>query len=746
MATTTDRLDADRDLGSLAAGIIADEEEDAGALAHREGAIPNAPGIDDPDAQSPPLRVHLTTWGAAPLLTLAAINLIDNLDRVAFIVLGPDIKKSFHLTDTALGSINGLGALLVVVGAIPFAVLADRGNRTRLAGIAATVWVIFTFLTGVVRTTVLLSFVRLFSGLGQAAIEPVHYSLLSDYYPVEARGRVFAAHSAALPAASVAGPLLAGGLATATGDWRWAFLALAPVGLAVALSAFRRSEPSRGQMELAHHEADPSDTGGPDAVPVAPDDPGAGVPGNIPLGTAMRRLLGIATLRYLFVGVGVLGFSLVAAPVLLSRYFEQFWGVGSLGRGVIFAILGLGQVVGFVYGGVVADRLFRHNPSWPMFMIGAGVVIYAVVSGAALFIPSLYLVIVVLFAASAAVAVASAPSRLLIASTAPPAVRALAFAMLGIFILVFGGLFGGAIFGAISDATDPRVALTLLIIPGVIGGGLIVSGSRFVKDDIANMVSDLEEAARAAERRKLPQRNLLEIRNLDFSYGSVQVLFDVSLDIPEGEIVALLGTNGAGKSTVLRALSGLDHPTRGSIRFDGEDITYLETEQILSLGVAQMPGGKATFPGLTVLENLRAGAFQFRKDHERVDQDIAQVEAWFPVLGDRRNQLASTLSGGEQQMLAVGKAFLTRPRLLCIDELSLGLAPAVVELLLGIVRELHALGTTVVIVEQSVNVALSIATTAVFMEKGQVRFVGPAQDLLDRPDLLRSVFLEGAAR
>ncbi|GAC1602634.1 MAG: hypothetical protein NVS3B21_30910 [Acidimicrobiales bacterium] len=731
MATTTDRLDADRDLGSLAAGIIADEEEDAGAIVHGERSIPGAPGIDDPDAESLPLRSHLKTWGTAPLLTLAGINLIDNLDRVAFIVLGPDIKRSFHLTDTALGSINGLGAVLVVVGAIPFAVLADRGNRTRLAGIAATVWVVFTLLTGVVRTTVLLSFVRLFSGLGQAAIEPVHYSLLSDYYPVEARGRVFAAHSAALPAASVAGPLLAGGLATATGDWRWAFLCLAPIGLVVALSAFRRNEPRRGQMELARRDVDAPETG---------------AAGNIPLGTAMRRLLGIATLRYLFVGVGVLGFSLVAAPVLLSRYFEQFWGVGALGRGVIFAVLGLGQVVGFVYGGVVADRLFRHNPSWPMFMIGAGVVIYAVVSGAALFIPSLYLVIAVLFAASAAVAVASAPSRLLIASTAPPAVRALAFAMLGIFILVFGGLFGGAIFGAISDATDPRVALTLLIIPGVVGGGLIVSGSRFVKDDIANMISDLEEAQRAADRRKLPQRNLLEIRNLDFSYGSVQVLFDVSLDIPEGEVVALLGTNGAGKSTVLRALSGLDHPTRGSIRFDGEDITYLETEQILTLGVAQMPGGKATFPGLTVLENLRAGAFQFRKDRERVDRDIAQVEAWFPVLGERRNQLASTLSGGEQQMLAVGKAFLTRPRLLCIDELSLGLAPAVVELLLGIVRELHALGTTVVIVEQSVNVALSIATTAVFMEKGQVRFVGPAQDLLDRPDLLRSVFLEGAAR
>lgn len=738
MTDTIDRDAGSDDLGSLAAGIIADEEQDAAAAAGDDtlpggGAPTAAPGLDEPEKASPPLRAHLARWGARSLLTLAAINLIDNLDRAAFIVLGPDIKRSFHLTDTALGTVNGLGALLVVAGAIPFAVLADRGNRVRLAGAAATIWVAFTFLTGIVRTTLLLSLVRMFSGMGQAAIEPVHYSLLSDYYPVEARGRVFAAHSAALPAASVTGPLVAGGIAAVTGDWRWAFIALAPVGLVVALNTFRLREPRRGGMEL---RATGDDAGPPTDDAIL----------RIPLSTAMRRLLGIATLRYLFVGIGVFGFSLVAAPVFLSRYFQQFWGVGDFGRGVIFAVLGVASAIGFVYGGVIADRLFRHDPTWPMFLIGAGVVVYSIVGSIALYLPNLYLVIAVLFLGTAAVSVASAPARLLIASTAPPAVRALSFAMLGIFILVFGGLFAGTVVGAISDATNIRVALTLLIIPGCIGGGLIVRGSRHIKGDIANMVGDLAEAERAAARRNRPQRNLLEVRNLDFSYGSVQVLFDVNLDIPEGEVVALLGTNGAGKSTVLRALSGLDHPTRGSIRFDGEDITYLETEQILSLGVAQMPGGKAVFPGLTVLENLRAGAFQFRKDRVRVDTDIAQVEAWFPVLAERRNQLASTLSGGEQQMLAVGKAFLTRPRLLCIDELSLGLAPTVVELLLGIVRQLHARGTTVVIVEQSVNVALSVATTAVFMEKGQVRFTGPARELLERPDLLRSVFLEGAAR
>jgi branched-chain amino acid transport system ATP-binding protein len=224
------------------------------------------------------------------------------------------------------------------------------------------------------------------------------------------------------------------------------------------------------------------------------------------------------------------------------------------------------------------------------------------------------------------------------------------------------------------------------------------------------------------------------------------VLFDVNLDVNEGEVVALLGTNGAGKSTLLRAVCGLGHPNRGSIRFAGNDITYLEAEQILALGVGMMPGGRAVFPGMSVSENLYAGGFAFRKDRARLQRDISQVEEWFPILGQRRNQAASTLSGGEQQMLALAKAFLTRPRLLCMDELSLGLAPTVVEQLFAIVREIHAQGTTVLIVEQSVNVALALATTAVFMEKGQVRYTGPAADLLDRPDLLRSVFLEGAAR
>ncbi|HVW34830.1 MAG TPA: ATP-binding cassette domain-containing protein [Acidimicrobiia bacterium] len=234
---------------------------------------------------------------------------------------------------------------------------------------------------------------------------------------------------------------------------------------------------------------------------------------------------------------------------------------------------------------------------------------------------------------------------------------------------------------------------------------------------------------------------LVECRGVDVSYGPVQVLFGVDFDIYEGEIVALLGTNGAGKSTLLKAISGLVHPTAGKITLDGRDIAGTGAEAVTRAGVSLMPGGKGVFPTVTVDEHLRLAAWTFRRDTARIEAARAEVLELFPILEERRSQPAGYLSGGEQQMLALAQAFMTKPRLLCVDELSLGLAPAVVGHLLDVLRTVHAAGTTIVIVEQSVNVALTLAERAVFMEKGEVRFTGPTADLLERPDLLRSVFI-----
>jgi ABC-type branched-subunit amino acid transport system ATPase component len=238
---------------------------------------------------------------------------------------------------------------------------------------------------------------------------------------------------------------------------------------------------------------------------------------------------------------------------------------------------------------------------------------------------------------------------------------------------------------------------------------------------------------------------LLSCRGIDMAYGPVQILFEVDFDVAPGEIVALLGTNGAGKSTLLKGICGLVRPTAGTVTFDGEDITKLSADVTTHRGISLMPGGKGVFPTLTVTENLRLASWLIRKDPERVEAAKAEVETLFPILKSRAGQMAGNLSGGEQQMLALGGALMTRPELLMIDELSLGLAPTIVGQLLDVVREIHSRGTTIVIVEQSVNVALNLAERAVFMEKGEVRFTGPTSELLERPDILRSVFIAGAS-
>jgi ABC-type branched-subunit amino acid transport system ATPase component len=219
----------------------------------------------------------------------------------------------------------------------------------------------------------------------------------------------------------------------------------------------------------------------------------------------------------------------------------------------------------------------------------------------------------------------------------------------------------------------------------------------------------------------------------------------VNFEVDEGDIIALLGTNGAGKSTLLKAISGLLPASAGAVIFDGVDMTYAPPQEVAARGVVQVPGGKGVFPTLTVAENLRLASWLIRKDQDRVAAAQQEVETLFPILKERSNQMAGNLSGGEQQMLALGGALMTRPELLMIDELSLGLAPTIVGQLLEVVREIHRRGTTIVIVEQSVNVALNLAERAVFMEKGEVRFSGPTSELLERPDILRSVFIAGAA-
>ena len=237
---------------------------------------------------------------------------------------------------------------------------------------------------------------------------------------------------------------------------------------------------------------------------------------------------------------------------------------------------------------------------------------------------------------------------------------------------------------------------------------------------------------------------LLELEKVDVLYGKVQVLQQADFRVERGERVALLGTNGAGKSTVLKVAHGLIPAAAGTIRWKGEDVTNASTEDLVRRGLGQVPGGRGLFPTLTVGENLRMGGYLLT-DKKQIDAEFERAVHYFPWIADRLGQMAGSLSGGEQQQLACARALMTRPELLMIDELSLGLAPIVIERLMDTIQRLHEEeGLTVVVVEQQASFALAYTDRAYFLEKGEVRYEGSSAGLTDRPDLLRSVFLAGA--
>jgi branched-chain amino acid transport system ATP-binding protein len=222
---------------------------------------------------------------------------------------------------------------------------------------------------------------------------------------------------------------------------------------------------------------------------------------------------------------------------------------------------------------------------------------------------------------------------------------------------------------------------------------------------------------------------LLELESVDASYGRIQALRKVSLRVEKGEVVALIGSNGAGKTTTLRTISGLMHPTNGTIRFDGGEITTTRPSRIVGLGISQSPEGRRLFPRMTVIDNLFMGAYT-RSDRAGIASDMDRVFQLFPRLQERRTQIAGTLSGGEQQMLAMGRSLMARPKLLMLDEPSLGLAPILVETIFNIVREINSQGTTVLLVEQNAHKALEVANRGYVLETGVVVQEGSGQELL----------------
>ncbi len=717
----------------LAATIVAEEEArlDSGGDSGEdvENLYPGAAGAPMTLSEG----FQRGGFGIATVLLLFTI--FEEFDRVALQVLGPDIQKSLNISDTVLLGLQSFGGVVLVLATIPFAWLADRRSRVRVISAATGTWLAFVALTGVVVNAFQMGVARAGSGFGASARIPIGPSLVADQYPIGVRTRIFALEALGRPIGQVLGPLFAGGVVYAAGDdagdWRLVFLALTiPAGLSV-LWSFRLPEPVRGRQE---QEA---------VLGLQLSDDVAEPP--VRLSAAFQRLKKVRTFYYLVVGIGVLGFALIAVPGAFNLLLEDSYGYSAVKRGWIGAITWAGALIGIPIAGRIGERLIRRDPPLALRMMGICILGYGLFVTVGLRFENAGLMIAFIAIGHAFQGAAFTQVGPAISAIIPYQMRAQAFAMVGVYIFLMGGFFGGLLAGALSDAHGERTALTVVVPPAtLLGGLLIVYGTRYMRADIARTVAELRELQEERVRLSANPGDVpvLQVRNVDVSYGNLQVLFDVNFEVRRGEVLALLGTNGAGKSTILKAIAGLVMPDRGVIRMNGQTITLVDPQYRASMGLVQIPGGEAVFPSMSVAENLVIWSRQI-EDSTRRKERLALVYETFPILDQRRDQRAGSLSGGQQQMLALGKAVMLDPKLLCIDELSLGLAPVVVQDLLVVVENLKRQGITMIIVEQSVNVALSIADRAVFMERGQVRFEGPANELLERGDLLRAVFLSG---
>ena len=672
--------------------------------------------------------------GATTFVVLLLLASLDELQTAAITVLAPDMRDTFGVSDGTITFIAASSSAFVVFGAIPMGWAADRMKRVPIIGWSSIFFTAMVFLSGLATNAFAFFWARFGVGIAKANTIPVHSSMLADTYPIGIRGRLGAIGGGSARLVAVLSPVLVGAVAVAANGpgevdgWRWAYYLFGiPVAL-LAIAAFFLKEPPRGQWEKidvlgeSFVEEDP--------LPVSLD-------------AAFSRLMQIRTIKTVVVGFSALGFGLFTVPVLESLYLEERWNLDPLDRGITITVGGLFAVLGLLYVGPKFDRLWREDPTRSLRMVGICIGVGTLFKPIQYAVPNVPLFITFGVPQTVLFIAAFAMVGPLMQSIVPYRLRGSGTALITLYIFFIGAAGGGLISLLFTDAWGPRTTALVLSVPtSILGGWILYRGARHIRHDLSLNVQELldeqDEEKRRHESGEIPA---LQVNNLDFCYGPVQVLFDVGFELRKGETLALLGTNGAGKSTLLRVISGLGTPRRGVVRLGGRTITYTSPQLRAALGVHQLPGGKGVFPGMTVHQNLTMGAYIHRRDRDDVTGRIDRVLELFPDLAQRQGQVAASLSGGQRQMLALARVLLHDPEILLIDELSLGLAPTVVQDLLVIIERLQEQGQTIIIVEQSLNVALAVADRAIFLEKGQIRFEGPAQELLERDDLARAVFL-----
>ncbi len=730
----SDDLDASAGAASLAATVLEEEarREEMQAASEVIFADDLLPGVK---SEGITIRKGLAMGGgAATFVVLLMLASLDELQTAAITVLAPDMRDTFGVSDGTITFIAASSSAFVVFGAIPMGWAADRMKRVPIIGWSSIFFTAMVFLSGLATNAFAFFWARFGVGIAKANTIPVHSSIMADTYPIGIRGRLGAIMGGSARLVAVLSPVLVGAVAVAANGpgevdgWRWAYYLFGIPVAVLAIAAFFMKEPPRGQWEKidvlgeSFVEEDP--------LPVSLD-------------AAFSRLMQIRTVKTVVVGFSALGFGLFTVPVLESLYLEERWNLDPLDRGVTVTVGGIFAIFGLLYVGPKFDRLWREDPTRSLRMVGICIGLGTLFKPIQYAVPNVPLFITFGVPQTVLFIAAFAMVGPLMQSIVPYRLRGSGTALITLYIFFIGAAGGGLISLLFTDAWGPRTTALVLSVPtSILGGWILYRGARHVRHDLSLNVQELldeqDEEKRRHESGKIPA---LQVNNLDFCYGPVQVLFDVGFEVNRGETLALLGTNGAGKSTLLRVISGLGTPRRGVVRLGGRTITYTSPQLRTTLGIHQLPGGKGVFPGMTVHQNLTMGAYIHRRDRDDVASRIDRVLELFPDLAQRQNQLASSMSGGQQQMLALAKVLLHDPEILLIDELSLGLAPTIVQDLLVVVEQLQEQGQTIIIVEQSLNVALSVADRAIFLEKGQIRFEGSAQDLLERDDLARAVFL-----
>lgn len=451
----------------------------------------------------PPLREVAASGGWYPLVVITSLNVVDELDRAVLGVFGPNVQRYFGMNDATFGLLVGVQVTALVLLAVPIGYLGTKIDRGRILRWSALAWSIMSFATTFAVKLPLFFLARFGVGIGKSGVEPVGKSLLTDYYPPNAWNRILAVHNAANPVGALLGPALAFVIAAFVGlepatelvdgvakevmrapddIWRWAFPVLT-VPSVIALIASRKLKEPEQQMVRGIAGATLSVTGAPSGMNFR---------------EATGRLLSIPTFRRQILGIGVLGFALVGVVAFLNIFLERIYEIDATGRAVIGMILATASLLGTLIGGNVGERIFATDPARAVNIVGVAIAAFSILLAGAVFLPSVWIFVPVAWVGLMALQIGIAPLYTALSAISPPRLRPLMFSLLGLMVAVMGGIAGGVIVGAITEASDIRFGLAALAPTGIIGGLLMARGSKTIEADIAKVAEESKDDPLAA--------------------------------------------------------------------------------------------------------------------------------------------------------------------------------------------------------------------------------------------------------